>query len=79
MSNTKAFLFNKGELVQFVRDRLTGLMLTSPLTMTIVPGKSAGYFVYIATDTELEGIAEIMQEFSSQFLITSPETHTQVG
>lgn len=79
MNNMKAFLYNKSDLARFVDGKLTGLIIDSPWTMTIVPGKSGGYFVRIVTDTALEGTDESMQEFCKQFSHTSPETHTQAG
>ena len=79
MNNMKAFLFSKGDLVRFVSDKLTSFNLDSPWTMTIIPGKFAGYFVRIATDTVSEGTEESMQEFLKQFSLTSTETHTQAG
>lgn len=79
MNNMKAFLYNKTDLVQFVKEKLVSSVVNSPWTMTIVPGKFAGYFVYIVTDTSLVGIDEIIQDFSSQFSHTSPETHIQAG
>lgn len=66
MTSTKAFFNSKGPAVQFVKDQLVSSIIDSPWTIAIVPGKFAGYFVYIATDMPLEGIDEIMSEFSKE-------------
>lgn len=74
----KAFLLTKGDLVRFVGDKLTSSMVNSPWTTTIIPGKFAGYFVHIATDTASEEAVESMSNFSKEFSPISTEI-IQVG
>ena len=61
-----AYLPNKGSLVRYVESQLVGSVRGSPLTMTIIPGKFAGYFVRIVTtelsdDTEPRTVSDYLQ------------------
>lgn len=79
MNSTKAFLVTKGDVVRYASDQLTGSLVNSPWTMTIIPGKSVGYFVHIATGTASDEAVESMYNFSKEFSNTSIKNITPGG
>jgi len=73
MNNTNAFLITKSDLVQYVSNKLTAFPIDSPWTMTILPGKSVGYCVHIATDTASEEVVKNISDCYKQLLPTWTE------
>jgi len=60
------YYYDKNDVAEFVRDRLTGSVPGSVLTMTITPGQSAGFYVHIVTDESSEDIELQTAKFFSE-------------
>lgn len=67
LKNTSCYLFTKEELAEFV-NALRNLANVLPLTMTISPALSGGYFVSCATS---ESSVLVLRAYLSQQLLTS--------
>lgn len=67
-SNMQSYWKSKEDAALFVSVIVPSLPLGSPLTMTITPTKSEGYYVTIVTEESLEGIE--MPIYSDESLTT---------
>lgn len=78
MNNMNAFLITKSDLVRYVSDKLIAFPIVSPWTMTILPGKSVGCCVHIATGTVSEEVVKNISDCYKQLSPTWTEI-TQAG